>query len=70
MTTIKTATGYDGNGYNVGDRVELHPGCDLWAMGARYGIVSTFAWNKVHVVLDKRPNKVLRIDVDRVKRID
>jgi hypothetical protein len=31
--------GYDGNGYGLGDRVELHPGCDLWMRGCRYGTV-------------------------------
>ena len=33
--------GYDGEPYTVGDRVEIHPGTDLWAMGARYGTVKT-----------------------------
>ena len=31
--------GYDGNAFTVGDRVEIHPGTDLWMMGARYGTV-------------------------------
>lgn len=31
--------GYDGKPYAVGDRVELHPGCDLWMRGAKYGAV-------------------------------
>lgn len=30
-------TGYDGIPYEIGDRVELHPGIDLWMFGARYG---------------------------------
>lgn len=27
------------NTYKPGDRIELHPACDLWMMGARYGNV-------------------------------
>ena len=34
--------GYDGNKYDVGDRVELHPAMDLWMRGARYGKVVAF----------------------------
>lgn len=36
---MRTAYGYDGKGYSIGDRVELHPGTDLWMQGARYGVV-------------------------------
>ena len=36
---IAPCHGYDGHGYTVGDRVELHPGTDLWMRGARYGEV-------------------------------
>jgi hypothetical protein len=52
-----TFYGYDGNGYSVGDRVELHPGCDLWMRGARYGKVvgsSITPNDRVHVVLDRK----------------
>jgi hypothetical protein len=31
--------GYDNCSIKVGDRVELHPGTDLWARGAKYGEV-------------------------------
>lgn len=50
--------GYDGNGYDIGDRVELHPGTDLWMRGVRYGQVvgSSFTPNdRVKVKLDKLP---------------
>ena len=50
------AIGYDGNGINVGDRVELHPGTDLWMQGARYGTVVSIVptpRDKVRVRLDK-----------------
>jgi hypothetical protein len=52
--------GYDGIAYGAGDRVELHPGCDLWAQGARYGevlaIVDTTE-DAVRVKLDKLPRR-------------
>lgn len=71
MATKATATGYDGNGYSVGDRVELHPGCDLWMRGARYSTVTSIprGWRRVRVVLDKRPGKVFCAPVDRVRFI-
>ena len=53
MTTLY---GFDGNGYTVGDRVEIHPGTDLWMRGARYGVVvrtSLTPKDRVHVKLDK-----------------
>lgn len=34
-----TVYGYDGNGYGVGDRVELSPHLDLWMRGAKFGTV-------------------------------
>lgn len=34
-----TFEGYDGNGYTVGDRVEIHPAADSWMRGDRYGEV-------------------------------
>lgn len=53
-----TFTGYDGKPYAIGDRVELHPGTDLWMRGARYGEVigsSLTPNDRVHVRLDKLP---------------
>lgn len=41
--TRETVIGYDGIPYGVGDRVELHPGCDLWMRGARLGTVHSFS---------------------------
>ena len=57
----RNITGYDGNGYTVGDRVELHPGTDLWMRGARYGTVvrlSLTPSDRVHVELDAIPGRV------------
>lgn len=57
--TSSTLIGYDDKPYTVGDRVELHPGTDLWMQGARYGTVigtrSTSA-DRVRVQLDKFPD--------------
>lgn len=57
----KTAYGYDGNGYTVGDRVELHPATDLWMRGARFGVVvgmSLTPNDRVRVKLDKTGNRI------------
>lgn len=46
--------------WKVGERVELHPGTDLWMRNARYGEVVKVGRKWVHVKLDKlaRPVKV------------
>lgn len=61
--TTPMAEGFDGSRLRAGDRVELHPGCDLWMRGARFGEVQKItadrrwptqpdlAW--VHVALDR-----------------
>lgn len=45
--------------FKVGDRVELHPGCDLWMRGATHGQVAEIGrkWIKV------------RMDHPQVKRL-
>jgi hypothetical protein len=53
-----TAVGFDGRPYEIGDRVEIHPGTDLWMMGARYGKVvgmSITSGDRVRVTMDKVP---------------
>jgi hypothetical protein len=68
-----TATGYDGNGYCVGDRVELHPATDLWMRGARYGTVESFWFrgtNRVSVRLDKLPGKVFVASPETFRSIE
>jgi len=60
METTETVYGYDGLGYTTGDRVELHPGTDLWMRGARYGVVVGIAATtatKVRVRLDAYPGR-------------
>ena len=70
MTTLY---GYDGNGYGIGDRVELHPACDLWMRGARYGVVTRVSLtpaDRVHVLLDKLPGRVFAGHADTFGRIE
>lgn len=58
---MQTVYGYDGTAYGVGDRVEIHPGTDLWMRGARFGTVvrmSLTPKDRVHVKLDKVSGKV------------
>lgn len=54
------AQGYDGKEYRKGDRVELHPGTDMWMRGARFATVigmSATLDDMVKVELDKRPGR-------------
>jgi len=51
-------TGYDGSTYTIGDRVEIHPGTDLWMMGARYGTV---------VGTSLTPRDRVRVEMDKVR---
>jgi hypothetical protein len=47
-------TGYDGLGYRVGCRVELHPGLDRWMRGDRYGEVTrSLRHGRVEVKTDR-----------------
>jgi hypothetical protein len=60
MKETVTVYGFMGDGYTVGDRVELHPGTDLWMRGARYGVVIGIVPtedDRVRVRLDKLPNR-------------
>ena len=66
-------TGYDGNSYAVGDRVELHPANDLWTRGARFGVVvrtSLTPKDRVHVKLDKLPRTTFATTEDNLRGID
>lgn len=68
-----TLTGYDGNGYEIGDRVELHPGTELWMRGARYGEVvgtSLTSKDRVRVRLDKRPGRLFSGSEDTFRRVE
>ena len=64
--------GYDGLPYALGDRVELHPGCDLWMQGARCGTVvgtSLTRADRVRVELDKTPGRTFSGPADRFRKV-
>lgn len=65
--------GYDGISYTIGDRVEIHPGTDLWMQGARYGkvvAVSETPDDRVRVRLDKFPERVFAGTEDTFRKVD
>lgn len=69
----QTVYGYDGLGYTIGDRIEIHPGTDLWMSGARYGTVvgmSLTQEDQVKVTLDKTGARVWSGPADRFRRIN
>ena len=37
----------------VGQRVELHPACDAWMQGDRFGVVTKIGTKYVHVKMDR-----------------
>jgi len=64
--------GYNNKLYSIGDRIELHPGCDLWMQGARYGEVvgsSLTPVDRVKVKLDRLPKRVFSGPENRFKKI-
>lgn len=72
-TNESIAYGYDGLGYGIGDRVELHPGTDLWMRGARYGIVvgmSLTERDRVRVKLDAMPERVFSGSADTFRFLE
>jgi len=66
---MRTATGFDGNGFNVGDRVELHPRLDLWIRGARFGSVTSIGKRRVKVLVD-RTGRVMTADEKCFRRVE
>lgn len=50
-----TALGYDGSTLALGTRIELHPGCNLWMRGARFGIITKLGRKRITVQLDRQP---------------
>lgn len=67
-----TVHGYDGKPYAVNDRVELHPGTDLWMRGARYGTVKNLSItpnDRVKVELDKLPGRLFAGSAATFRRI-
>lgn len=73
MIPLKPFTGYDGKPYGVGDRVEIHPGTDLWMRGARYGKVvraSLTPKDRVHVIMDNVAETVFAGSESTFRRIE
>jgi len=56
--------------FNMGQRVEAHPGCDCWMQGDRYGeVIAQFGWDGTVFVRMDKSNKVRRFPPNRLKRI-
>lgn len=53
--------------FKKGDRVELHPGTDVAAMGARYGEVDSVQGNRVRIKLDRA--KFLRVSKEQIRHL-
>jgi len=51
-----------------GDRVELHPGLDLWMRGARFGEVQDIEEDQATLTLDKVKGLWI-VSIDRLKRV-
>jgi len=54
--------------FTVGQRVELHPACDAWMQGDRFGVIVKIGRKYLHVKMDRsgrtlamRPHHVLEI---------
>jgi hypothetical protein len=39
--------------YALGDRVEIHPACDAWMMGDRFGTIVKIGRQYLHVKMDR-----------------
>jgi hypothetical protein len=51
----------------VGVRIELHPGCDLWMRGARFGTITGFGGSYATVRMDHpQVKKLQRIPIERL----
>jgi hypothetical protein len=64
---------YGGNGFSVGDRVELSPACDLWMRGARFGVVvgkSITKADRYKIELDKILGRKFSCSEDLLRLVD
>ncbi len=64
MATATEFVGYDGEPVCVGYRVELHPACDLWMRGAKYGEIVRYDGEH-----DGEPAFKVRMDHSQVRRL-
>jgi hypothetical protein len=53
-------------GYQVGQRVEIHPATDLWIRGARYGTIQRVGRKLLHIELDKLPGRLIAFSADNI----
>jgi hypothetical protein len=57
----------------IGDRIELHPGCDWWVRGARFGevtgIVRTRKGTTIYRVKLDRLTRTIRVPEDRIGKV-
>ncbi len=72
-TDPEYADDYAPNGvFDAGDRVEVHPGLDLWAAGAKFGTVTAGrdTLGRVVVKMDNRAlRKRVRLMPDRLRHV-
>lgn len=62
--------GYDGIEIKIKDRVELHPGLDMWMRGAKFGVVEGMtADGRVKIRLDARPKKLFKADTTKMRKM-
>lgn len=64
---MKDGYGESVSDFRVSQRVELHPGLDLWMMGARYGTVMSLGRLNVIVELDRMPGSRKKIRPSRLR---
>lgn len=52
----------------VGHRVELHPGCDLWMRGAKFGVVRDVTGTTAKIKMDHpQVRNLVTIPFDRIR---
>ena len=70
---MRTENGYDYIAITKGDRIELHPGTDLWMRGARFGEVVGFVSTspgRVKITLDKfSKRRVFTVDANLIRKV-
>ena len=67
-----TPLDYEGKPIRIGSRIELHPGCDLWMRGARFGTVLGIRpteLDRIILRLDKLPARKFSCSADTLRTI-
>jgi hypothetical protein len=63
---------YGINNLSIGQRIELSPACDLWAQGARFGIITGFVAQPRDATgqnIDRTVIYRVKMDNKRVRRV-